>query len=277
LTPIPPSASPTASATPTLPPPAEPLALPEGVRTLLILGTDAEAPYAGRTDTIILVFYHAGNGAASLVSVPRDLYVVLPGGPVDRINAAYPTGGIDSLKAALEYNLGVNPEHWVLLHLSDFRRLVDDLGGIDLLVERALPGDCGGIPEGWVHLGGEAALCYVRERKTGSDYERARRQQEALLALGRRFVSLDGLANLVDWYFNYAGTVHTDLGLDDLLALAPAALRIEQGQIHRFAIGGDQVTGITTGEGAAVLLPQAGAIRSLLQEAIEKAGASPAP
>jgi len=150
------------------------------VEVLALLGTDAEGPGVGRTDTILLVFYNRRNGTASLVSVPRDLYVYLPGLEMNRINTAFYKGGFDLLALTLEYNLGVRPQHWVLARFSDFVRFIDDLDGVSVPVSDPMPDDCGGIPLGTVHMDGATALCYLRERRTTSDIDRSRRQLEVL-------------------------------------------------------------------------------------------------
>ncbi|HEX7975015.1 MAG TPA: LCP family protein, partial [Anaerolineales bacterium] len=177
-TPVPWDGYPAPNATPlstAVPPPAPKVSLPDGVQVLALLGTDSEAPYLGRTDTILLVFYNVHNGKASLLSVPRDLYVYIPGYTMDRINTAYVSGGIDLLFLTLEYNLGVRPNHWALAHLNDFSQFVDDLGGVTVQVPAPVVDPWCSVPAGKVHLSGYSALCYVRSRMGSSDFDRSRR------------------------------------------------------------------------------------------------------
>ena len=253
-----------------IPPPAEPLSIPEPIDLLVLLGTDRTAPNLGRTDTIILVFYQRESGAASLVSVPRDLLVYLPGREMNRVNTAYFMGGIDLFTLTLEYNLGVRPDHWAVAPLVYFSRFIEHLGGIDLSVSRPLPDDCGGIPAGSIHMDGGTALCYLRERKTSSDPLRSQRQQQALRSILDRLLTLDALSRLPDWYVQYRDSVSTDLSLEDLIALAPLALKMGSAGTHHFQIANDQVTPWRVPEtGAQVMLPRREAIKMLLQEAIE--------
>jgi LCP family protein required for cell wall assembly len=203
---------------------------------------------------------------------------------MNRINTAYFLGGIDLLMLTLEYNLGVRPDHWALAHLDDFSRFIDDLGGLDLSVSHPLLNDCGGIPGGDVHMDGAMALCYVRERKTSNDFIRSQRQLQALRAILDRLLTLDALSRLPEWYERYRDSVSTDLGLEDLLALAPLVLKMSSAPTSHYQISYDQVTPWRVPEtGAQVMLPDRRAILNLLQEAIatlEPAGtgtATPTP
>jgi LCP family protein required for cell wall assembly len=252
-----------------VPAPVDPLPIPESVDVLVLLGSDRTAPILGRTDTIILVFYQRQEGVTSLVSVPRDLLVYLPGKEMNRINTAYFFGGIDLLISTLEYNLGVRPHHWALAHLDDFSRFIDDLGGLDLSVSHPLLNDCGGIPTGDVHMDGAMALCYLRERRTSNDFIRSQRQLQALRAILDRLLTLDALSHLPEWHARYRDSVSTDLSLEDMLALAPLALKMGSATTHHYQISYDQVNPWRVPEtGAQVMLPDRQAIRALLQEAI---------
>jgi polyisoprenyl-teichoic acid--peptidoglycan teichoic acid transferase len=275
LTPAPSPAidEPLFSASPTgeipIPAPAEPLPLPEGVQVLALLGADDQGSGAGRTDSILLVFYHLQNGTASLVSIPRDLYVYLPGREMDRINTAFFWGGFDLLAGTLEYNLGVHPDHWVLVRFGDFIRFVDDLGGVTVPVSDPLPDDCGGIPPGAVHMDGSTALCYLRERRTTSDIARSRRQQEVLGVILDRFIAFEHLRNLPLWYEHYREAVRTDLTLENLLAFIPFAIKLQDAGLRKYQIGWEQVEPRKLPDnGAEVFLPKRGEIQALLIQAI---------
>jgi LCP family protein required for cell wall assembly len=257
--------------TATIPPPAQVVNLPPGVEVLVLMGTDYESPYIGRTDTIILLFLNRQTGSASLISIPRDLFVYRPGRGMDRINTTYLLGGADLVSDTLEYNLGVRPQHWVLAHFDDFRRIVDELGGIEVDVSTPLPNDCGGVPPGVFHMSGEVALCYVRERRTTSDFDRSLRQQEVLRVIFRRFMTLENLYKLPDWYASYNQSIQSDLGLLDLLGYLPFALHLQDGDsIHQFQIDWDDVIQWHIPEtGAWVLLPNKYKIAPIMQRAVD--------
>ena len=257
--------------TATIPPPAQVVNLPPGVEVLVLMGTDYESPYIGRTDTIILLFLNRQTGSASLISVPRDLYVYRPGHGMDRINTVFLLGGPELLFNTIEYNLGLRPQHWLLAHFDDFIRIVDELGGIDVDVSTPLPNDCYGVPPGVFHMSGEVALCYVRERRTTSDFDRSRRQQEVLRVIFHSFMTLENLYKLPDWYASYNQSIQSDLGLLDLLGYLPFALHLQDGDsIHQFQIDWDDVIQWHIPEtGAWVLLPNKYKIAPIMQRAVD--------
>jgi LCP family protein required for cell wall assembly len=257
--------------TATIPPPAQVVNPPPGVEVVVLMGTDYESPYIGRTDTIILLFLNRQTGSASLISIPRDLYVYIPGHGMDRINTVFLLGGPELLFDTIEYNLGVRPQHWVLAYFDDFIRLVDELGGIDVKVSTPLPNDCYGIPSGVFHMSGEVALCYVRERRTTSDFDRSRRQQEVLRVIFHSFMTLENLYKLPDWYASYNQSIQSDLGLLDLLGYLPFALHLQDGDsIHQFQIDWDDVIQQSIPEtGAWVLLLDKYKIAPIMQRAVD--------
>ena len=182
-----------------VPPPTGILAHPEGQINILLLGSDQRPNDAGfRTDTIILLTLNPGDGSAHLTSFPRDLYVFIPGWTVQRINTAFAYGGFDTLALTMEYNFGVIPDHYVLINLWSFIDVIDNLGGVDVKVGQTLcdhrddHGDyC--VYQGTEYMDGETALWYVRSRYSTSDFDRGRRQQEVILAIFDKMLSMDGL------------------------------------------------------------------------------------
>ncbi|MGB9800948.1 MAG: LCP family protein, partial [Thermanaerothrix sp.] len=217
--------TPQATAALPIPPPLT-VDLPAEVRTLVLLGSDAPAPHLGRTDAIMLVFYHPRLGRASLLSVPPDLYVYLPGFTLQRLNVAYALGGWPLVADTLAYNLGVRPQDFALVHLPDFVYLIDDLGGLELTILSPPPPMCGDIPLGTHLLSGDQVLCYLRVREGEGEIERNARQQQVLEALFLRLVQGGNLVRLPDLYRTYRNSVETTLGLEDLLTAIPLALRL---------------------------------------------------
>ncbi len=269
-------ATPSAEILPTgdVPAKAQPLSVPDGEVTILLMGSD-QRPKAGdfRTDTNILVVLKK-DGTVSLVSFPRDLWVYLPGKTMQRINAAQEFGGFDLVKATFEYNFGFTPQSYVLTNFSGFKSIVDSLGGIDVQVGQALFDSRDGYPGGFrvdpgpVHMDGEMALWYVRSRKTSSDLDRLRRAQEVILAIGRKLLSLNGLAHLPELYAAYRSAVVSDLTLQDATDLLPLLRAVDSNKIQRYSISTEQVVPFVTSGGADVLLPRSQAIRAILQQAM---------
>jgi LCP family protein required for cell wall assembly len=242
---------------------------------MVLLGMDADGVEIGRSDTLLLVFYHLRQHNASLVSVPRDLYVYLPGLEMNRINTAFSKGGFDLLAHTFEYNLGVRPNHWAAANFSDFIRFIDDLGGINVPVSDPLPGDCGGIPPGKVHMDGAMALCYLRERRTTSDIDRSRRQQEVLQVILDRVIALESLRQLPEWYGRYRESVMTDLTLPDLFGFIPLVLELPDSGLEKYQISWDEVeVWQVPDSGAKVFLPQRDRIEAVLHRAVAGLGAT---
>jgi LCP family protein required for cell wall assembly len=241
---------------------------------ILIMGSD-EAPhrFGHRTDTMMIVSLDLDARRVILLSIPRDLYVYLPGRSMERINSASVFGGMDMVYDTVLYNLGIQVDNWVMVNFDGFIQAVDLLGGIDVQVGRGLADECGGTyftySPGTYHMNGFTALCYVRMRKASSDFDRLRRQQEVALAIFRQVLSLDGLKRAPELYQEFKRFVATDLGLTELLGLIPLAAEVASGkvQVETYAIGTDLVRPFRVPtSGAAVLLPKREALEAYLRE-----------
>ncbi|MBI4730935.1 MAG: LCP family protein [Chloroflexi bacterium] len=257
------------------PPPAELIPLPAGQVSILLLGSDQRPGRSDfRTDVVVLMILRA-DGAVSLVSFPRDLYVYLPGRSMSRINAAYEYGGFELFAQTLDYNFGLRPDHFILTNFSGFMAIVDSLGGVDVNVGQALSDARTGYPDGFtvyagiVHMDGETALWYIRSRATSNDFDRLRRAQEVLVAIGQKLLTLQGLAHIPELYQAYQGTVVTDLSVDGLLAFLPLLQGADVNRVSRYAIAPPLVTPwIEPYTGSYYLLPDPLAIRAILQQAV---------
>ena len=108
------------------------------------------------------------------------MFAYLPGYTMQRLNTAYAVGGADMLSAAVEYNFGLQPSGYVIVHLNDVIGLINDLGGLDITFLKAAPDICDGWPGGTFHLNGDQLMCYVRYRSGTDEIARNRRQQEVL-------------------------------------------------------------------------------------------------
>jgi polyisoprenyl-teichoic acid--peptidoglycan teichoic acid transferase len=257
-----------------IPEQAAALPLPPGETTLLLMGSDQRPGGQDfRTDTAILVVLK-GDGSINLVSFPRDLWVYLPGQSMQRINSAQEFGGFKLTQATFQYNFGFTPQSFILTNFNGFRYIVDTLGGIDVQVAQNFWDSRSGYPGGYtinaglVHMDSETALWYVRARQSTSDLDRLRRAQEVIIAIGRKLLTLNGLARLPDFYANFRNAVVTDLTLEDVVALLPVLQSVDPGKIQRYAISTDQVIPFVTSGGADVLLPRPDAIRQILQKAL---------
>ncbi len=268
-----PTPTPIPTATPTLlvygPPQqaAPPLTELEGRVNLILLGSDRRPGHTDfRTDAMIFVSYNPATGATLMASFPRDLYVFIPGVGYNRINTAMEFGGFDTLAATLTYNFGIRPEHYILVNFSGFEDLVDTLGGLDVQVTQPLCDPLNCVSPGLVHMDGAQALWYARSRITTSDFDRARRQQEILVALSDKLLSPDALRQAPELYKTLKDMVETDLTLLDVASLAAKAGRFSPDAISRVVFAPPRYGAPwITPQGWYVVLPNVAAIQGALR------------
>ncbi|WP_207706882.1 LCP family protein [Alkaliphilus pronyensis] len=185
----------------------------------------------GRSDTIMLALIDAPQKKVTLISIPRDSYVEIPEYGMKKINAAYPIGGSKLLEETLENWLAIDIHGFVSIDFDGFIKLVDLIGGIEVEVTRYMeyddPTDGTNIrlSPGRQTLEGKKALDYVRFRHSNdgnhaSDYDRMKRQQEALGGLVDKvssFKSLTKLNSMMDIMGNNVKTTLTPKEIQDLI------------------------------------------------------------
>ncbi|WP_434085638.1 LCP family protein [Nocardia sputorum] len=150
-----------------------------------------------RTDTIMLV-HVPKSGRTTLVSLPRDSYVSIPGQGKDKLNAAFAVGGPALLVQTVEIATGLRIDHYAQIGFSGFASVVDTLGGIDVCVPKAIDDPLAGIdlPAGCQRLNGPQALGFVRSRATAlADLDRMNNQRIFMAALLKKATSGATLAN----------------------------------------------------------------------------------
>jgi polyisoprenyl-teichoic acid--peptidoglycan teichoic acid transferase len=165
------------------------LFLPFGAQRVVLLGSDARAGEASRSDTIVVA--KAGEG---MLAVPRDTLVEIPGLGEDKINAAFATGGPELTVKTLENLTGLPINNYVVVHFDGVEDIVNALGGVTLEVEQPIKVGIEGrrvfIPAGTQTLNGIEALAYVRFRDTPTaDIGRIGRQQRFLQELAKEATS----------------------------------------------------------------------------------------
>ncbi len=259
---------------------------------ILFLGVDRRPnDYANeptRTDTMMLVTLDPYTKTASMVGIPRDLWVPIPYQSnkvlYDRINTPnvygdlydYPGGGPALTKDTVQYNLGVRVHYYVMIDFDGFRKLIDSVGGLDIDVPTALddweyPTDDYKtmrvhIPVGLQHLDGERTLQYARSRHIDSDFGRMKRQQLVLMALRNRMLQLDMVTKIGAVWNDFNSAVQTDLSLSDILNLGAAAREISTADIQGHELDLNYVTAMTTEDGASILLPRRSQIGELVAQ-----------
>jgi len=283
--PPPATKTPAVPATPGPPPPTiAPLKRP---LTILLIGIDRREE-GGNTlnDVNIVVYVHPEGRFASMLSIPRDTAVEIPGFLTDKINAAYGLGEIylaDSgggpalIRQTVERFLDLPIDYYALVDFQGFERLVDLVGGIIVdvptpLEDNEYPSGTVGytriyIPAGLQLMDARTALQYVRSRHSDSDFGRNRRQQQVLLALRDRILQsglLSDLGRLEPLLQELGKTVQTDLPLDTLLALARLAPDIPPERISSYTL--DASNCLSEISGTTRLYPSLPCVRSIAQE-----------
>lgn len=240
-----------------------------------------------RTDTMIYVRIDPARKVVGMLSIPRDLWVHIPGYGDNRLNTAdylgesqgYPGGGPALLNETLLHNLGIRFDHYVRVNFEGFKRIIDILGGIDVDVECAVelwgadperPGEwkqIGYVPAGMQHLDGQTALRYAQCRYNTPVFDRDRRQRNVLFAVRNRVMEL-GIAGLVPRALELLVTmrdmVQTDLGPTGITSLAQLVPEIPLSSVNRSQIDLSMAPQWTTPEGAWVLLPDREKIASVI-------------
>jgi polyisoprenyl-teichoic acid--peptidoglycan teichoic acid transferase len=267
--------------------------------TVLLMGIDERAQETGpfRTDTLMLLTLDPSTMQAGVLSVPRDLWVPIPGYRDGRINTAhflgdlhdYPGGGPALAVETLEYNLGTPINHYVRVNFHAFVVLVNQVGGIDVFVETAIDDplypdyhygyDPLYIEAGWHHFDGEMALKYARTRHSSNDFDRARRQQQVISAILERVTSYELLPDLArnapSLYQTLQDSVVTDLALDQILALANLAVDVDQEHIRYGVIDHTSTQPYVTADGAQVLIPLRDRMREVRDYVFESVPPAP--
>lgn len=193
---------------------------------LLVLGIDhIEGAEARRSDTMMVASIDPENNRASLISIPRDLYLRYPDGNFRRVNAAYAIDGAGLAAKMVSNFLGVPIDFHLVVDYEGFKEIVDLMGGVDITVDERLEytDEAAGlnidIEAGEQTLDGNEAMGYVRYRADQSDLQRISRQQKFLKALLQGGVQMEGwsqVKNLIDTGRKYT---KTNLSLMDMYDL----------------------------------------------------------
>ena len=275
----------------------------DGLRTtILLMGIDKregmEQERAFRTDTMMLITIDTVGKKLGMLSIPRDLWVNIPGFEArDRINTAnfkgdafrLPGGGPNLAMETIAVNLGIQVDNYIRINFTAFETLIDEINGIDVDVPQDIddpryPDCCDGydplyISRGVTHMDGTLALKYARTRATyGGDFDRAARQQQVLIAVRDKILSMKMLPQLASrapkLYSTLSDSYDTDLTLEQLVDLIGLVNDIDRDSIDSAVINADYLMNeFTTSEGAQVVLLDSQAFRKLREQMFYK----PAP
>ena len=240
----------------------------DGRFTMLLMGVDSRSRQInGRTDTIMFVTIDPNTGKVSMASLPRDM-VLVPiapgktfGSKYTRINALFAyLGGFGGgrkaqfkrMVAAMEYMSGIEIDRYAMIGFYGVRNLINNIGGLNVKLARPLvdmsmhvrmKGTTGlQLKAGTNHLSGPVALAFARTRHTDSDYERARRQQQLIVAALKKVVK-QGPAALPNLVAHFPGEVKTDISFSDAPALLALAAKAKLNTFKSTVLGPSKFAG----------------------------------
>jgi LCP family protein required for cell wall assembly len=258
--------------------------------TVLLLGTDEWPGETGpsRSDAIITARIYPRSSRVALLSLPRDLWVDIPGYQSSRINAAHswgmyynePDGGMGLARRTVSNLLGIPIDYTVQVNFQSFIGAIDALGGVTVDVTKELYDDefptmdygytVAHFLPGPQQMDGATALMYSRIRHPDSDIERTRRQQAVVVAALDRIRQqnvLASLKSLEDVTAALRGFVETDMPEERMIGLAWALRDFTPDRVERYVLDEDHISfGIGSDRWAAVAAP--GAIEALVAQLI---------
>lgn len=196
-----------------------PISSLNGFMHILLVGTNA-----GLSDTLLLLNINTERKTITTISIPRDTYV-----SGRKINEYYSKFGIEKLIDMIYQVTGIKADHYAVIDMGGFEKVIDLLGGIEVdvpkdIYDRSFPAQDGSytafsIKAGRQHLNGSTALKYVRSRKSTSDFDRAQRQQVVLKAIKDKLSRMDVSAASIEVYNTLYSHIKTDIVLFQLLGL----------------------------------------------------------
>lgn len=248
--------------------PATPVPTPDEPVNILLLGIDARiGEEVSRTDAIVVVRIDPQHNSVSMLSLPRDLWVDIPGYGKNKINTAYPLGENDLgpgygpalAKQTVSDLLDMPIHHFAMINFEGFQTLIDKLDGIEIDVPQEIYDNKYPVDEfegdlrtmevhfeaGTQMMDGERALIYARTRHADSDFGRNQRQQQVLLSIFNRVLDKDlfsQMTSLDDYTYALRDYVRFDLSRSKMLSLASIGPRLQTDNIQRYAIDSKMIT-----------------------------------
>ncbi len=263
--------------------------------TILLMGLDYRDWESGdvpRTDTMMLLTVDPLSRTAGMLSIPRDMWVNIPGYDYSKINNAYRFGELDQLPGGgpglamqtVEEFLGVPIQYYVQVDFNAFVKLIDEIGGVKVDVPSEITieaiDDVNNemtLKPGRVTLPGTLALAYARARYTeGGDFDRAARQQQVIMGVRDRILDFNQLPTLIAKapaiYNELSSGIHTNLTLDQIIQLAWLMPQIDKSNIKSAVIGTDAVEFGTSPDGLDILRPIPDKVRLVRDEIFTTGG-----
>src|SRR5919205_1661119 len=273
--------------------------LPEWTGTdrinMVLLGIDKrddETIEGTRSDTIILASIDPPTRSVAMVSIPRDLWVTIPGctpasgciGGAQRINFAHALGGPDLTKRTISNDFGVPIQYYARVDFRGFEQMVDAVDGVIIDVDRPIKDDQYPtydygfqrlyVTPGPQWMDGPTALKYARSRHDSTDFSRAARQQKVLVSVRDRVLQLNMLPKAPELLGIAGRSLSTDLSPVQMLSLARLLSEVDRDNIYNLVLDTHYVTGFIGPDGADLLRADPGVIRRAVATA-ERTAAHP--
>ena len=234
----------------------DPVQAPTEPFTVLLLGSDDDSKFVPdqlNTQSMILLRVDPQSKQATMLSIPRDLWVPIPNHGMGKIDWAYRFDGAQGAVAAVESNFKVHVDDYVWIGLNGLVKLIDKLGGVNVQVTNPVmddyyPADLNSaqspygyyrvaVLPGAAHMDGVQALQYVRSRHgdVRGDFARSERQQQLLLAIKAQASHIN-VTDLPVLASAFQGEIKTSMGLDRLRALMSIANEFNGPNVHRVVL-----------------------------------------
>ncbi|MHB0866895.1 MAG: LCP family protein [Thermoleophilia bacterium] len=233
--------------------------LPDEAMNILVLGTDSDPDgNSKRSDTIMLVRVNPQGECLSIISMPRDLIVDIPGVGKDKINAAYAIGDVPLAIDTVRELTGQPIHHFVAIDYTGFEKAVDAMGGVYVDVDKRYFNDNSDalwgqtyepidIYPGYQKLGGKDALAYVRFRHTDSDFMRIARQQYFIRDAKAQSVKWGNVTKIPELADVFASNTTSDIGRNDILSLTKYMLTVDKDHIYQAQVPIKESSGASGG------------------------------
>lgn len=258
--------------------------------TVLLMGIDRRPGERGlsyRTDTMLILSLDPRSGEAGMLSIPRDLWVSVPGYGERRVNEPMVLGelrqagyGPRLAMETVQYNLGIRVNHYIVVDFNAFVTIVDAIGGIEIDIDYNIndplyPNMSYGYDPFYLRAGhhlldGVTALKFARTRHGDSDIRRNERQQQVIMAIMNKATSPEMipllLANASQLWTAIRDNFYTDIPLEQLIQLGLFVKDINPQTIKRGGIDFSYLSNYTTSTGAAVLIPNRARLGGLMTQ-----------
>jgi LCP family protein required for cell wall assembly len=257
--------------------------------TILVMGLDRRPDETGlqyRSDSMMLVSLDRDTNSMGILSIPRDLYVDVPGySELQRINSAMVLGELEQpnygptlAMQTVQYNLGMYVHGYVVVDFEAVTGIIDLLGGVDIdvpypIADYEYPDMNYGydpliLSAGLQHMDGNTALRFARTRHGDNDFERARRQQMVIYAVRDRILDTNMLPQLIiqspTLLSSLSENVYTNLTVDQIIQVAMTLNGMSENNIRTGVIDDMYIMPYTTPQGAQVLVPRRALLSTLL-------------